>query len=611
MATDEERLVVTLEARIRDFEKNMAKASKTGSDTWRKIEKDAETSGARMQKLMGNVGRGVADGLNKGLGVLGVGGVGIAGVLLGVQQAVRTVADLAADAKRAGVGVEAFQALGYAAGQAHVNMDGLADGLKEMQLRADEFVTTGAGSAAEALQRIGYNTADLKSKLKDPAALFGEIIERVRDLDKASQIRVLDEIFGGTAGEQFVRFMDLGRNSIARLQQEARETGAIIDAQLVARAEEVNRKFEALATTVGTKVKSAILEIVDLVSKIRLPDVDDLAAGAPLDGIVPGAGPRTRATSFDVGLPSGEPPAANVPLPTPRPEGLAGAGDLSKIKQAGDALKRGYADLHAAALARVADLETEQTALGMTTREAEAYRFEQQAIAEALRMGITLTPQQAAELADLATQYGETAHAIELAADAQGRALDLQRELGNMGVGLFSGLIDGSQTWADSLANVGKRLSDLLLQAALMGDGPLGGLFGAPSTKDAVGGIFGSLFSGLPKFAGGGISDRPAIFGEAGAEAAVPLPDGRRIPVDLRLPISAPASSMAAQVAGDTISVTVAPTIHVTGSAGTSEQNADLASQMAKQIEQLARSTVVSEIRKQQRPGGALRPGYR
>lgn len=37
----------------------------------------------------------------------------------------------------------------------------------------------------------------------------------------------------------------------------------------------------------------------------------------------------------------------------------------------------------------------------------------------------------------------------------------------------------------------------------------------------------------LEKFAKGGISNVPAIFGEAGAEAAVPLPDGRSIPVTL------------------------------------------------------------------------------
>ena len=38
---------------------------------------------------------------------------------------------------------------------------------------------------------------------------------------------------------------------------------------------------------------------------------------------------------------------------------------------------------------------------------------------------------------------------------------------------------------------------------------------------------------GLPTFARGGVSNRPSIFGEAGWEAAVPLPDGRSIPVTL------------------------------------------------------------------------------
>jgi hypothetical protein len=39
--------------------------------------------------------------------------------------------------------------------------------------------------------------------------------------------------------------------------------------------------------------------------------------------------------------------------------------------------------------------------------------------------------------------------------------------------------------------------------------------------------------SGLTKFANGGIANTASIFGEAGAEAAVPLPDGRTIPVTL------------------------------------------------------------------------------
>jgi len=37
-------------------------------------------------------------------------------------------------------------------------------------------------------------------------------------------------------------------------------------------------------------------------------------------------------------------------------------------------------------------------------------------------------------------------------------------------------------------------------------------------------------------YAKGGIADKPSIFGEAGPEAAVPLPDGRTIPVTITQP---------------------------------------------------------------------------
>jgi len=38
----------------------------------------------------------------------------------------------------------------------------------------------------------------------------------------------------------------------------------------------------------------------------------------------------------------------------------------------------------------------------------------------------------------------------------------------------------------------------------------------------------------LPKYGKGGIADKPSIFGEAGPEAAVPLPDGKSIPVTMK-----------------------------------------------------------------------------
>lgn len=66
-----------------------------------------------------------------------------------------------------------------------------------------------------------------------------------------------------------------------------------------------------------------------------------------------------------------------------------------------------------------------------------------------------------------------------------------------------------------------------------------GGMGGATSHMMGISPLVTRFIAGggIGLFAKGGISDRPAIFGEGPLpEAAVPLPDGRRIPVDLRLP---------------------------------------------------------------------------
>jgi hypothetical protein len=59
-----------------------------------------------------------------------------------------------------------------------------------------------------------------------------------------------------------------------------------------------------------------------------------------------------------------------------------------------------------------------------------------------------------------------------------------------------------------------------------------------PQTRDATSGEISENLEqqGTMGFASGGITNQPSIFGEAGWEAAVPLPDGRTIPVTLKMP---------------------------------------------------------------------------
>lgn len=189
-------------------------------------------------------------------------GVAAAGLVAGLKEVSQGLVEISNQARIAGVGLKSFQELKHVAESARIGVDALTDGLKEMNLRADEFITSGgkSGSAAEAFKRLGYTAEQLREKLKDPSALFSEIIGKMGEFQKASQVRLSDEIFGGTGGEQFVKLIEQGAQGIRRTIDEANSLGIVLDDKVIARAEEIDRLFNLIASTVGTNLKGYIIE---------------------------------------------------------------------------------------------------------------------------------------------------------------------------------------------------------------------------------------------------------------------------------------------------------------------------------------------------------------
>lgn len=195
----------------------------------------------------------------------------------------------------------------------------------------------------------------------------------------------------------------------------------------------------------------------------------------------------------------------------------------------------------------------------------ERLRAQQELENAAKKAGIELGPEQRAELAALAEGYAAaTAEAAKLA-EAQGATVEQMESLRDAAQDALQTIIDGfiegksaGDIFADVLANIGKQLISMgmgsLFGGGSGGSGLLGKLFGF-----ADGGV---AAHGRPKmFANGGVSKSAAIFGEAGPEAAVPLPDGRRIPVELRMP-SIPQG-------GGSTSISMPVTIHAPGADAT------------------------------------------
>ncbi|WP_156383345.1 tail tape measure protein [Rhizobium sp. Root483D2] len=193
-------------------------------------------------------------------GVAGIAaGIGLTATIGVIRDTAAAVASVGDEARKAGLDVKSFQELKFVAEQNRVGVDALIDGIKELNLRADEFVVTGGGSAADAFERLGLTAESLKEKLKDPSALFTEIIGKLGKFDKAAQIRIADEVFGGSGGEQFVQLIDKGEAKIRETIKAANDLGIVMNKDLIDKAAEIDRRFNLIASTVGTNLKSAIV----------------------------------------------------------------------------------------------------------------------------------------------------------------------------------------------------------------------------------------------------------------------------------------------------------------------------------------------------------------
>ncbi|EKF17063.1 tail tape measure protein [Nitratireductor pacificus] len=227
---------------------------------WGKIRRDAQSTGSAIGGAMGKARSGVESIMAPLRAVPALfAAIGATAVIGKVRQTAESVAEVGRQAKQAGVDVEAFQELKFVAEQNRIGVDILTDGLKELNLRADEFVATGRGSGAEAFGRLGYSSEELARKLKNPSALFTEIIGKLEQFDQAARIRISDELFGGSAGERFVELIDRGEKGIREQIAAARDLGLVMDSDMIRKAEEVDRQFSVITTTIGTSMKRAII----------------------------------------------------------------------------------------------------------------------------------------------------------------------------------------------------------------------------------------------------------------------------------------------------------------------------------------------------------------
>ncbi|MDH7787646.1 tape measure domain-containing protein [Ochrobactrum sp. 19YEA23] len=253
---------------------------------------------------------------------------------------------------------------------------------------------------------------------------------------------------------------------------------------------------------------------------------------------------------------------------------------LAETSKEAERAARAYRDLIKSAKDRIQQLELEEQLVGKTGVAADTMRFKLELLQKAQDKGRTITAAQRAELEKLAEQYGAVAARVaelQMAEElrfqraqmfrspteqrvygdlrqagidpdsAAGQRLATQIRLNeqlqiskdltkDFASSFVSDMLNGKsalEALTGALSKLADKLLDMALDSAI--NSLFGNLLGATGGGGGISSIFGGggsdPWSGLRLFAKGGVTNKPAIFGDAGPEAAVPLPDGRSIPV--------------------------------------------------------------------------------
>ncbi len=559
MADDTERLFVALEARVTQFEREWKRAGQTGTRTYqqlrqnssratRQMEQDAERSASRINQSfatigmkVGNYGKAFAAGIWSG-----VAAGGIAGVAAAVRSVAASFAELSNEAKTAGINVEDFQRWGYVAEQNRISVNALVDGFKELNLRADEYIQTGKGSAAESFQRLGMSPEEVKQRIKDPSAFMLELIDRTRRLkDTAAGVRIFDELLGGSGGEQFVRLIEQGREGIAASLDEADKMGGVLDRNFIERAAEIDKKFNQISRTIGSTLKSAIVDAVTALqgfisqwnelseksvagmraeleilkqSRERLNETqpaggfEDKIAGvfgqdreSQLARIATREKEITdemeRRKAIIITTPDKPPVAPYVPPKDPDKKRGKSKGTTERADE--------YQRLTQRIRENMAALQAETEAQGMLNPAINDYgyavekaRMQQELLNAAKRAGKEITPQLKKEIEGLAHEYANTRAEAEKMAEAQNKALDdldfrkdiVRDALGGLRSALEDGKISFEELGDIALSVLDKIIDKIqtdLIDAIFSMNKAAGGGGGG-----WLGGLFGGIFGG-------------------------------------------------------------------------------------------------------------------
>lgn len=479
--------------------------------------------------------------------------------LAAIVNEAKAMGDLEDAARRASLSLEKMQQIIYTLRRAGLQE---SEAVKDIE-KITRLIADAANNPRNSIARL-FAENDVKLAGKSVEQVITDLSRLMQNAPEGAK-RAITDLLG--ISDKWIDVLEKGPEEFLRLQNEANKAGDVLDSVAFKKAEEFRTAWNDATTRWGSVMRKEISEILPLLDTLVTKGIEFATTVAKVVGIVRtelqnfprlgdmniysndqlkllkgfhGSGPfgnkeiadeidrvlAARNSYADFGDPTGSLPRVNIStgnnttrLPGRYQAPKSGTGDPAE-----DAIRK-----------RIALLEAEAETIGKTTFERDRARVAAELLAAAEKAGLQITPEVIEGANRLATQYALVADNTRLMKERFEAAQSVIKTFGNEAIDGIMGLIDGTKTLNQVLADTLRTFSKMALQAALLGEGPLATFFGTKSSvPGGAGGLFGALFGGLfgGFRAGGGpvTAGKAYVVGEKRPELFVPNVSGVIVP---------------------------------------------------------------------------------
>jgi hypothetical protein len=543
MAVDVERLLVSIEANLKQYEKEMARANQITVREMRRAAKTAEVEATRIERALGGIGSGL-----KSFGAGIIGGLSVEAIARAAQQAIKSIADIGDAAKRLGLSNSDYQELALAAHLTGVETEALASGMKILAKNSSD-AAHGNGELGKILKLNKVSIKDANGELLSQTEILKKVADLVQNAASEQDKAAVASAAFGKAGADMIQLMDNGAAGIVNAMQTARDAGVKFTDEQIAKASEFDDKIDLLIEKISVELKGSFIDAAigaeSLAERAAAAlDKIGLKSEAAGNAFIAALKYNPAVLSSTLALDYLKSQGAAVSKPIAQDPSIAGRAQSAPLASAGGKgdrqtiLPDAEAEKKAEEARRKATEAAKEAARAAAQRAKaisdviDALKFEtdqlgrnelQQQINAKLRdAGVSATSKQGKEIAALVTKNYELSAAQDVAKESLKGQIDAAQEasdkfaeqyqamqdsvmqLGQMGFDALMGVVDGSMKAKDAVKNLAKELAYAAAQAALFGQGPLAGLFGTSSGGGFLGGLLGGG-TPVPLYHSGGV----------------------------------------------------------------------------------------------------------